>query len=103
MASVAAGNAGVSVLVNGFFYGKASGMAPRARYVGFLDAPVFWIFIICLFLDITYIRFELLLINVFVFCRIAVYKAIFPSVGTLADVIAAIDQVSVTSVLKLIS
>jgi len=38
----------------------------------------------------------------FVFCRIAVYKAIFPSVGTLADVIAAIDQVSVTSILKLI-
>ncbi|RZC04781.1 Subtilisin-like protease SBT2.4 isoform B [Glycine soja] len=54
VASVAAGNAGVSVVVNGFFYGKASGMAPRAR--------------------------------------IAVYKAIFPSVGTLADVIAAIDQ-----------
>ncbi|KAG5101196.1 hypothetical protein JHK84_046165 [Glycine max] len=54
VASVAAGNAGVPVVVNGFFYGNASGMAPRAR--------------------------------------IAVYKAIFPSVGTLADVIAAIDQ-----------
>ena len=36
MASVAAGNAGVPVVVNGFFYGNASGMAPRARYVGFL-------------------------------------------------------------------
>ncbi|KAG4929193.1 hypothetical protein JHK82_046255 [Glycine max] len=54
VASVAAGNAGVPVVANGFFYGNASGMAPRAR--------------------------------------IAVYKAIFPSVGTLADVIAAIDQ-----------
>ncbi|RDX89922.1 Subtilisin-like protease SBT2.4, partial [Mucuna pruriens] len=54
VASVAAGNAGVPVVVNGFFYGKASGMAPRAR--------------------------------------IAVYKAIYPSVSTLADVIAAIDS-----------
>ncbi|KAK7262127.1 hypothetical protein RJT34_29687 [Clitoria ternatea] len=54
VASVAAGNAGVPVVVNGFFYGRASGMAPRAR--------------------------------------IAVYKAIYPSVGTLADVIAAIDH-----------
>lgn len=35
------------------------------------------------------------------FCRIAVYKAIYPSVGTLADVIAAVDHVSVTSVFKL--
>ena len=33
MASTAAGNAGVSVVVNGFFYGHASGMAPRAQYV----------------------------------------------------------------------
>lgn len=31
VASVAAGNAGVPVVVNGFCYGKASGMAPRAR------------------------------------------------------------------------
>ena len=29
-----------------------------------------------------------------IFYRIAVYKAIYPSVGTMADVIAAIDQVS---------
>lgn len=35
--------------------------------------------------------------HVAVFCRIAVYKAIYPSVGTLADVIAAIDQVSADS------
>ncbi|XP_010244166.1 PREDICTED: subtilisin-like protease SBT2.4 [Nelumbo nucifera] len=54
VASIAAGNFGVPVVVNGFFYGRASGMAPRAR--------------------------------------IAVYKAIFPSVGTLADVVCAIDQ-----------
>ncbi|XP_061359333.1 subtilisin-like protease SBT2.4 [Gastrolobium bilobum] len=54
VASTAAGNAGVPVVVNGFFHGLASGMAPRAR--------------------------------------IAVYKAVYPSVGTLADVIAAIDQ-----------
>ncbi|KAI4295957.1 hypothetical protein L6164_035950 [Bauhinia variegata] len=54
VASTAAGNAGVPVVVNGFFYGRASGMAPRAR--------------------------------------IAVYKAIYPSVGTMADIIAAIDQ-----------
>ncbi|KAL2339223.1 hypothetical protein Fmac_013669 [Flemingia macrophylla] len=54
VASIAAGNAGVPVVVNGFSYGLASGMAPRAR--------------------------------------IAVYKAVYPSVGTLADVIAAIDQ-----------
>lgn len=32
MASTAAGNAGVPVVTNGFYYGKASGMAPRARY-----------------------------------------------------------------------
>jgi hypothetical protein len=30
-ASTAAGNHGVPVLVNGVFYGNASGMAPRAR------------------------------------------------------------------------
>ncbi|KAL5066335.1 hypothetical protein RYX36_028072 [Vicia faba] len=54
VASIAAGNAGVSVEVNGFCYGRASGMAPRAR--------------------------------------IAVYKAIYTSVGTMADVVAAIDQ-----------
>lgn len=33
VASVATGNAGVPVVVNGFYYGQASGMAPRARYV----------------------------------------------------------------------
>ncbi|EOA33849.1 hypothetical protein CARUB_v10021339mg [Capsella rubella] len=54
VASIAAGNANVPVIVDGFFYGRASGMAPRAR--------------------------------------IAVYKAIYPSIGTLVDVIAAIDQ-----------
>ncbi|WCJ20150.1 Subtilisin-like protease SBT2.4 [Euphorbia peplus] len=54
VASIAAGNAGVPVVVNGFYYGRASGMAPRAR--------------------------------------IAVYKAVYPTVGTLADVVAAIDQ-----------
>ncbi|KAL0305987.1 UNVERIFIED_CONTAM: Subtilisin-like protease SBT2.4, partial [Sesamum radiatum] len=47
-------NSGVPVVVNGFFYGRASGMAPRAR--------------------------------------IAMYKAIYPTVGSLADVLAAIDQ-----------
>ncbi|KAF5943587.1 hypothetical protein HYC85_017664 [Camellia sinensis] len=54
VASTAAGNSGVPVVVNGFYYGRASGMAPHAR--------------------------------------IAVYKAIYPSLGTLADVVAAIDQ-----------
>ncbi|CAK9137267.1 unnamed protein product [Ilex paraguariensis] len=54
VASTAAGNYGVPVVVDGFCYGRASGMAPRAR--------------------------------------IAVYKAIYPSLGTLADVVAAIDQ-----------
>ncbi|XP_074267458.1 subtilisin-like protease SBT2.4 [Silene latifolia] len=54
VASTAAGNMGVPVVVDGFFYGKASGMAPRAR--------------------------------------IAVYKAIYPTVGTLTDLLAAIDQ-----------
>ncbi|XP_010430283.2 PREDICTED: subtilisin-like protease SBT2.4 [Camelina sativa] len=54
VASIAAGNAGVPVIVDGFFYGRASGMAPRAR--------------------------------------IAVYKAIYPSIGALVDVVAAIDQ-----------
>ncbi|KZV45041.1 hypothetical protein F511_30202 [Dorcoceras hygrometricum] len=56
VASTAAGNFGIPVVVDGFFYGRASGMAPRAR--------------------------------------IAVYKAVYPTVGTLADVLAAIDQVS---------
>lgn len=37
--------------------------------------------------------------NVGVICRIAVYKAIYPTVGVLADVIAAIDQVSLASYL----
>ncbi|GFP85073.1 subtilisin-like protease sbt3.3 [Phtheirospermum japonicum] len=54
VASTAAGNFGVPVVVDGFFYGRASGMAPRAR--------------------------------------IAVYKAIYPTVGTLTDVLAAIDH-----------
>ncbi|KAI9128231.1 hypothetical protein K1719_001224 [Acacia pycnantha] len=54
VASTAAGNCGIHVVVNGFCYGRASGMAPRAR--------------------------------------IAVYKAIYPTVGTIADIIAAIDQ-----------
>jgi len=31
VASIAAGNAGVPVVVNSFCYGKASGIAPRAR------------------------------------------------------------------------
>lgn len=31
VASIAAGNAGVPVVVNDFYYGRASGMAPRAR------------------------------------------------------------------------
>ncbi|ESQ29187.1 hypothetical protein EUTSA_v10023274mg [Eutrema salsugineum] len=60
VASIAAGNAGVPVMVDGFFYGRASGMAPRAR--------------------------------------IAVYKAIYPSIGTLVDVIAAIDQAIIDGV-----
>ncbi|XP_076881550.1 subtilisin-like protease SBT2.4 [Bidens hawaiensis] len=54
VASTAAGNYGVPVIVNGFNYGRASGMAPCAR--------------------------------------IAVYKAIYPTMGTQADVLAAIDQ-----------
>lgn len=33
VASIAAGNAAVPVVVNGFYYGRASGMAPCARYV----------------------------------------------------------------------
>ncbi|CAH1448245.1 unnamed protein product [Lactuca virosa] len=53
-ASTAAGNHGVPVVVKGSYYGRASGMAPRAR--------------------------------------IAVYKAIYPSIGTRTDVIAAMDQ-----------
>ncbi|KAK9267544.1 hypothetical protein L1049_009972 [Liquidambar formosana] len=61
VASTAAGNFGVPVVMNGFFYGRASGMAPRAG-------------------------------------RIAVYKAIYPSVGTLADVVSAIDQATVDGV-----
>ncbi|GLT75193.1 hypothetical protein SLA2020_469350 [Shorea laevis] len=60
VAATAAGNAGVPVVVNDFFYGRASGMAPRAR--------------------------------------IAVYKAIYPTIGTLADVVAAIDQASTDGV-----
>ncbi|KAF9590110.1 hypothetical protein IFM89_030858 [Coptis chinensis] len=54
VASTAAGNSGVPVVMNGFLYGMASGMAPRAG--------------------------------------IAVYKAIYPTVATLADVVSAIDQ-----------
>ncbi|KAK4858974.1 hypothetical protein QYF36_024725 [Acer negundo] len=54
VASTAAGNAGIPVVVNGFHYGEASGMAPRAR--------------------------------------IAVYKAVYPTIGTITDVVAAIDQ-----------
>ncbi|XVF87789.1 hypothetical protein PTKIN_Ptkin18bG0149200 [Pterospermum kingtungense] len=54
VASTAAGNAGVPVVVNGFYYGRGSGMAPGAS--------------------------------------IAVYKAVCPTMGTLADVVAAIDQ-----------
>ncbi|KAI3916796.1 hypothetical protein MKW98_026267 [Papaver atlanticum] len=60
VASTAAGNSMVPVIMNGFFYGFASGMAPRAR--------------------------------------IAVYKAIFPSVGTVADVVSAIDQAIIDGV-----
>ncbi|XP_057497496.1 subtilisin-like protease SBT2.4 [Actinidia eriantha] len=60
VASTAAGNSGVAVVVNSFYYGQASGMAPRAR--------------------------------------IAVYKAIYPSLGTLADVVAAMDQATLDGV-----
>ncbi|KAF7120566.1 hypothetical protein RHSIM_Rhsim13G0150400 [Rhododendron simsii] len=60
VASTAAGNCGVPVVVNGCYYGQASGMAPSAR--------------------------------------IAVYKAIYPSIGTLADVVAAIDQATLEGV-----
>lgn len=55
VASVAAGNRGVPVVVDGAMYGFASGMAPSAR--------------------------------------LAVYKAVYPAGGTMADLIAAIDQV----------
>ncbi|KAL3519421.1 hypothetical protein ACH5RR_017570 [Cinchona calisaya] len=54
VASTAAGNYGVPIAVDGFYYGRASGMVPRAQ--------------------------------------IAVYKAIYPSIGTPTDVLAAIDQ-----------
>ncbi|XP_031132005.1 subtilisin-like protease SBT2.4 [Ipomoea triloba] len=60
VASTAAGNFGVPVVVDGFYYGTASGMAPRAR--------------------------------------IAVYKAIYPTVGVLSDVLAAIDQAVIDGV-----
>uniref|UniRef100_A0A7N0UJT0 Subtilisin-like protease SBT2.4 n=1 Tax=Kalanchoe fedtschenkoi TaxID=63787 RepID=A0A7N0UJT0_KALFE len=60
VASVAAGNHGVPVIVNGYFYGRASGMAPRAR--------------------------------------IAVYKAVYPTIGTLTDVVAAIEQAVIDGV-----
>ncbi|KAJ6725216.1 PROPROTEIN CONVERTASE SUBTILISIN/KEXIN [Salix viminalis] len=60
VASIAAGNDGVPVIVDGFYYGRASGMAPRAR--------------------------------------IAVYKAIYPTVGTITDVVAAIEQATVDGV-----
>ncbi|MED6208469.1 hypothetical protein PIB30_045330 [Stylosanthes scabra] len=53
VASIAAGNSDVPVVVDGFYFGKASGMAPRAR--------------------------------------IAVYKAIYPSGSSTADIVAAID------------
>ncbi|XP_038987987.1 subtilisin-like protease SBT2.4 [Phoenix dactylifera] len=54
VASIAAGNWGVPVVANGFMYGSASGMAPRAR--------------------------------------LAIYKAIYPEGGTIADLVSAIDQ-----------
>ncbi|CAO2041479.1 unnamed protein product [Urochloa humidicola] len=54
VASIAAGNWGVPVVVGGAMYGFASGMAPSAR--------------------------------------LAVYKAVYPAGGTMADLIAAIDQ-----------
>ncbi|KAJ3679931.1 hypothetical protein LUZ60_016209 [Juncus effusus] len=54
VASTAAGNHGIPVVVDGFTYGFASGMAPSAR--------------------------------------LAVYKAMYPPGGTLADLISAIDQ-----------
>ncbi|XP_057962187.1 subtilisin-like protease SBT2.4 isoform X2 [Malania oleifera] len=60
VASIAVGNYGTPVVVDCFLYGRASGMAPRAR--------------------------------------IAVYKAIYPSVGALADVVAAIDQATMDGV-----
>ncbi|KAF3792109.1 Subtilisin-like protease SBT2-4 [Nymphaea thermarum] len=56
VAAIAAANSGVQVIVDGFNYGSASGMAPRAR--------------------------------------IAVYKALYPDIATLADVLSAIDQAS---------
>ncbi|XP_074580686.1 subtilisin-like protease SBT2.4 [Curcuma longa] len=54
VASIAAGNWGVPAVVNGFMYGFASGMAPRAR--------------------------------------LAVYKALYPAGGNVADIVSAIDQ-----------
>ncbi|XP_062184662.1 subtilisin-like protease SBT2.4 [Phragmites australis] len=54
VASIAAGNRGVPVVVGGAMYGYASGMAPGAR--------------------------------------LAVYKAVYPAGGTMADLISAIDQ-----------
>ncbi|XP_004145469.3 subtilisin-like protease SBT2.4 [Cucumis sativus] len=60
VASIAAGNAEVPVIVDGFFYGLATGIAPHAR--------------------------------------IAVYKAVYPTVATLTDVISAIDQAVIDGV-----
>lgn len=59
VASAAAGNAGVPEVVDGFFYGLASGMA--------ICAPI------------------------------AVYKLVYPTVGTIADVIAARVGINILS------
>ncbi|WOL09895.1 subtilisin-like protease SBT2.4 [Canna indica] len=62
VASIAAGNWGVPVVVDGLMYGFASGMAPSARQA------------------------------------LAVYKALYPAGGTVADIVAAIDQAALDGV-----
>lgn len=86
-------------MVDGFYYGRASGMAPRARlffiykWISHFFSSIFTNFLNknIIYTDST----EYEAMNcIFIFLdRIAVYKAIYSTAGVLSDVLAAIDQV----------
>lgn len=75
-----------------------------AKLVGWLHVHGIYIYMCLLFSLFSYQGEALIYISkIKMFDRIAVYKAVYPTVGTITDVVAAIDQVRLLRVLYIAS